>query len=214
MDPEPWAAELARALYRLHAISLPAFGRLDRDGRPTGREEDAGHEARRRAEGRFESPAHGLAPERLRRLREAFTRLSAPLCGSGGLRPALVHGDLVPGHVLVRPDPLTGAARLSGLVDWERARAADPAGEFAAFRLEWGGRLSAMARAVERAYLALAAAEGAPGRVVEWERRVAVALVPRLLDARMAARQRLASSELEEIDRRLDLALDDGAPGA
>ena len=67
---------------------------------------------------------------------------------------------------------------------------------------------------MERAYLALAAAEGPAGGLVEWERRVAVALVPRLLDARMVARRRLASAELQEIDRRLDLALGDGAAGA
>lgn len=211
---DPCVLDLARALHRLHEVSLPAFGRLDCNGRPTGREEDAGREVRRRAEARFENPAHGLEAGRLQALREAFARLSAPLCGSSGVHPALVHGDLAPEHVLVRADPHTGAARLAGLIDWERARAADPAGDFAALRLEWTGRLSAMARAVERAYLALAAAEGPAGASVEWERRVAVALVPRLLDARMVARRRLASSELEEIDRRLDLALGDGAAGA
>lgn len=213
-DSDSCVLDLARAIFRLHAVAPPAFGRLDRAGHPQGREQDAGRDARRRAEARFVNPAHGLPPERLQPLREAFARLSAPLCGSNGPRPALVHGDLAPEHVLVRTDPQTGAARLSGLIDWERARAADPAGDFAALRLDWTGRLSAMARAVERAYLALAAAEGPAGGLVEWERRVAVALVPRLLDARMVARRRLAGAELQEIDRRLDLALGDGAAGA
>lgn len=209
-----FARDLARALLALHRVRCPAFGRLDVEGAPVGAELDPGRDALRRAGVRFANPAHGLAPERVARLSAAFERLVAPLVGRRDRPAVLTHGDLSPGNVLVAPDPATGAPRLAGLIDWEMARASDAAGDFASLRLEWGGRLAARARRVEEEYLELARAEGEVVDGAEWERRVAVALVPRLLDARMVAQRRLAAAALAALDARLDALLLPDAGGA
>lgn len=208
------ARDLAHALFALHRLRFPLFGRLDVNGAPVGDEADPGRDALRRAVVRFSNPAHGLAPERVARLRAAFERLVAPLTGRRDRPASLTHGDLSPGNVLVAPDPATGAPRLAGLIDWEMARATDAAGDFASLRFEWSGRLAARARRVEEEYLELARAEGEVVDRAEWELRVAAALVPRLLDARMVAQRRLAAGALAALDARLDALLPVDAGGA
>ncbi len=49
-------------------------------------------------------------------------------------RPALVHADLSPDHVLLMPD----ATALAGIIDWADARIGDPARDFVYLYEDWG----------------------------------------------------------------------------
>jgi aminoglycoside phosphotransferase (APT) family kinase protein len=64
------------------------------------------------------------APERTLAGRRFDDYVTAP--ESFGFRPALVHGDLGPEHLLCGPD-----GRLAGVIDWTDARIGDPALDFA-----------------------------------------------------------------------------------
>ncbi|MGW3349734.1 phosphotransferase family protein [Nonomuraea rubra] len=83
-----------------------------------------------------------------------FERLSAHLPESPPL--VLIHGDVAPQNLLVRPD----TARLAGIVDWGDAAWADPAADFAKMPLD---RVPAMLDGYREETPA-----GAPG----WEARV------------------------------------------
>jgi aminoglycoside phosphotransferase (APT) family kinase protein len=104
--------------------------------------------------------------------------------------PVWVHGDLLPGNVLVRRD------RLVGIIDWSAAGVGDPACEA---MLAWS--LPADARAVYRATLGIDDATWARGR--GWTLQQAVMFIPyyaATIPDGVAAAQ-----------RRLDAVLRDGA---
>jgi aminoglycoside phosphotransferase (APT) family kinase protein len=73
---------------------------------------------RRRVVPLLDAPERALAVHRF----DAF--LAAP--ESFAFRPALIHGDLGPGHLLCAPD-----GHLVGVIDWTDARIGDPALDFA-----------------------------------------------------------------------------------
>jgi hypothetical protein len=161
--------------------------------------------------------------------------------GPGSTRPA-APGDVgltapddvslaAPGEVrLAAPgeaDPaFSGQPRLRGLVDWEMARAADPAHDLASLRIELAGRWPAFARRAEHGYLAAVAGRAAaepsagdgrrrpagrdpdgPRSANDWQLRVAAASVPILLDARMVAHRRRNRGALDRVDALLAAAL-------
>lgn len=136
--PELWAAmaeparsrcarELGVFLSRLHALD-PEVARSC--GAVT---LDHGAEAR-------------VCRDHIRRLGETLLPASAARRADGALaryqaggdvwafEPALVHGDLSPGHVLLRPD----ATALAGIIDWGDARIGDPARDFVFLYEDWG----------------------------------------------------------------------------
>lgn len=222
----PAAAEaLGRALAALHGRALPAFGRLTPDlavAAPAA----AGwwEDLTRRAGSRLDNPAHGLERRRLDGTRGGFARLVERASAGPPIMPALVHGDLSPGNIILDDaggsDVAAGAPGpgLRGLVDWEMARAADPAHDLASLRFELGGRWPVFARLVELSYLEAARdrrrAEGGisgPGFPGDWDLRVALASIPILLDARMVAQRRRDRGALDRVDALLAAALTGGA---
>lgn len=197
------ATGLGRALAALHRTAGPAFGRIGPDLAPvTAPDRPAAtrwvDELGRRLAPRFDNPAHGLDRAALTVLRGAFERASAPLQAELEILPALVHGDLSPGNLLVCPG--TGrAAGLAGWLDWEMSRLADPALDLASLRFEIGEAAPWFAADVEEAYRLAAG----PARLAGWERRVDLAGLPMLLDARMVAHRRRSAAQTARIDRRL-----------
>ncbi|HEX7878992.1 MAG TPA: phosphotransferase [Candidatus Eisenbacteria bacterium] len=189
--------DLADFLLPVHATTFPGYGRLtpgldvaNAPGfhRPSARWlDDLAH----RVAVRLENPAHGLAPDMTLALRTAAARVMAPLWSRPPAPGSLVHGDLSPGNIIIAPD---GCA--VGLLDWEMARAADPAVDAASIDFELADRWPLLAaRALERL------AAGSPD---EWERRLDLARLPLLIDARMVARVRHSAPLLERVDARLD----------
>jgi aminoglycoside phosphotransferase (APT) family kinase protein len=185
--------DLARRLLDLHEVTLPGFGRLLPDLTPANAAGFARPAARwlddlaHRLAVRLENPAHGFDAAALSAVRTAVARAMAPLWSRPVARACLVHGDLSPGNLVIGPD-----GRLAGLIDWEMARAADPAVDAASLDFELAPRWPDLAaRALER--LAAHSPE-------DWERRLDLARVPLLIDARMVARARHSATLLERVD--------------
>jgi aminoglycoside phosphotransferase (APT) family kinase protein len=197
VDDTATGARLAEALGRAHDVTFEGHGRLHPDlavanaagfARPAARWlDDLAH----RLAIRLENPAHGLEPARVAAVRAASARAMAPLWSRPAAPGRLVHGDLSPGNIL-----LDAAGRVSGLLDWEMARAGDPAVDAASIDFELSERWPRLAAG------ALAALETRTPD--EWPRRLDLARLPLLLDARMVAVARRSSPSLARVDERLE----------
>jgi aminoglycoside phosphotransferase (APT) family kinase protein len=204
------AGELGRELVRLHSVRCGAFGALDTGLRVKAAAGAASPAPRwaddlaRRTAVRLENPAHGLDSRRHDEVRVAFARGLSKLW-TATIPSALVHGDLSAGNILILPSR-GGAPALSGLVDWEMARAADPAHDIASLRFELAGRPAFVAR-VEEAYRSETAAAAWTSPQALWEERIRLAGVPLALDARMVAVRRRNAAVLCHVDRYLDACL-------
>jgi aminoglycoside phosphotransferase (APT) family kinase protein len=206
----PVARRLGEDLARLHGIRFEAFGRLDpgldvlgRQGRPPAR--SAAHDLAERTAVRLGNPAHGFDDRNRDRVRVGFARLLTQVW-TLSIPAALVHGDLSPGNILVSRGA-DGTIGLSGLVDWEMARAADPASDFASLRFELGASRPRFVSAVEEAYRGAGATELWTGPDSRWETRVRLALVPIVLEARMVAVRRRVAGLVDRLDVQLEAAL-------
>lgn len=196
-DDAALGEELAERLIRTHEVTFPGHGRFLPDlavanaagfDRPAARWlDDLAH----RLAVRLENPAHGLDTAAVSALRTAAARAMAPLWSRPAAPGCLVHGDLSPGNLVVGPD-----GRLVGLLDWEMARAADPAVDAASIDFELSERWPQLAsRALERL---------AVHSPVDWERRLDLARLPLLVDARMVARVRHSAPLLARVDDKLE----------
>lgn len=196
--------ELAAALQVIHGETVDGFGRLQVDlsvarapgfDRPASRWLD---DLARRTAVRIENPAHGLSPGITARLKLAVARAMAPLWPIAPTRGSLVHGDLSPGNIIVGREP--GQPRLAGLIDWEMSRSADPAVDAASAEFELGTRWPHLVTRLIR-HLRNQTPD-------QWDRRLDLAAVPLLLDARMVARVRCSAPLTERVDMRLDELID------
>lgn len=114
--------EVGRELARLHLVTPGAAGELT--GVPVEYDPDA-DSPHRLVDGLLRDGM--LDAEAARWLRGWFDRLAERI--PAGPPRVLVHGDIAPQNLLVRPE--AGAVTLSGIVDWGDAMWADPAVEFA-----------------------------------------------------------------------------------
>lgn len=196
------AVGLGRAMAALHRTMGPAFGRMGPDLVPLIRPGQSAttrwaDEVLYRVAPRLDNPALGLDSASAAALRHAVERAIAPVSDLD-IAPALVHGDLSPGNLLVRAGR-GSAAGLAGWLDWEMARFADPAVDLASLRFEVAESAPGFVSAVEEAYDRANDSGSRP----EWERRIDLAGLPMLLDARMVACRRRSARLKERIDRRL-----------
>lgn len=206
------AEDLGRTLAVLHAVPLAGFGRftvaadsgLALAGTPVVRWAD---EVSRRTAVRLDNPAHGLDRAAHDQVRQGFARLLAPFW-TIAVPAVVVHGDLSAGNILLHRPSDGESLRLSGLIDWEMARGADPAHDFASLRFEVGRAREAFTAAVEAAYRQSPGAAALIGSAAAWEARIRLASIPILLDARMVAHRRRSPESLQEIDRALVRALE------
>lgn len=206
--PGPRAAvELGEALADLHGLALPAFGGLDTEGNPARAAARWPDDLSRRVALRLENPAHGISGPRLQEIRTGFARLLAPLWGRPGPAASLIHGDLSPGNIILTDRRADGSVGLAALVDWEMARGADPAADLASLRVEAPAALQSWVREVEAAYCVATIQRRGEEALFDWPRRVALAAVPNLLDARMVAVRRSAESAVARVDELLAAAL-------
>lgn len=208
------AVELGTALAAFHRLDPGAFGPLDTEGRPAAGRSTArwADDLMRRVTRRLDNPAHGLAEPAGARLRAAFARNLGSLADDVLPPAALVHGDLSPGNILVRE---SGADwTLAGLVDWEMARADDPAADLATLQIEAPARLREFVTATEAAYRVALATAGLEARLHRWACRKALAAIPGLLDARMVAVRRAAFDTQARIDGDVAVALEAGEHSA
>ncbi len=124
------AADLAAALTALHGLRSEADPpcATPHDGQSWG---DLRHAARRLV---FPHLSPGLAADLEAMVQALIDRPLNPH------RPALIHDDLHPGHILV--DGPAHAPRLSGLLDFGRSGAGDPAVDLAGLWYNYGNRLA------------------------------------------------------------------------